>query len=872
MQPVDYIDIALRKREWVAANLRSLARGPPVRLARHRITWLKGKPHGRRATLSLRDGWFVKQIESPQPDIAALTREVAVPDTSWLTATLPAQAHDVLLAHGRIPDPRIGKNAAESAWVGDKDWAYACLFASPKWEAGPVVLRFGGLDTLASAYLNGVLIGTFDNMFREYAVPVQAHLAPPGQTNTLLIIFSAPLRFVREVQQPPTHVGRIAKHKYFRKSANDFGSYLGARPHAVKVGIYRDVVLDMRESAWLEDVWVRTQLSPDHARATVRVQVIARGEPATVEWTLIDPTGQEVACGSAAADEEIIIPVDDPRLWWPWTHGTPHLYRLHVRLRRGSDFVDQRDLTVGIRTIDLIAADQASGEKRFAFAVNGKRLFLQGACWAPIEGMSHCWQPERAQKLLDLAQHGRMDLLRIWGGGHVPPPDFYAECDRRGILVWQDFMFEYGMYPSGDAAFDENCRAEVEGVIRRLRNHPCLLLWCGGNENYMGWDFAVGGAPTIGRELFEQILPDACARLDPDRPFHPSSPFGGQRPNWPLEGDWHDYTTLTFSHESSVPTFVSELGRVSALSPRNMRRFLSAEEYWPAEHDPAIRAPGQAAWPPMWQYRSVDGSWDKVGALEAFCDPATAEDLIRILGTAHGEYLQRSVERLRRGVPDGAADGSRRCGGNMVWRLNDAWPILYWSVIDYYLEPKIAFYFLRRAYAPVLLSFERTPDRLAIWVINDSADVVSGALVVRRRRFDGALRAEVATNVEVPPGQSRRCLDTVELGPISLRDEFLQASFAGREALYLLTGERYLHLPRTALDVRYISGTIEVSAGTFARQVALEREGATGAAFEDNYFDVAPGETRRIKMLDASGENGVTVRAANAGPVRVEWH
>ena len=152
---------------------------------------------------------------------------------------------------------------------------------------------------------------------------------------------------------------------------------------------------------------------------------------------------------------------------------------------------------------------------------------------------------------------------------------------------------------------------------------------------------------------------------------------------WPsTHGTPHLYRLDVRLGDSSRPLYASEVGRASAPSLASMRRFLSEEELWPEGFDPAIRRPGQAAWPPMWQYRSVGGSWDKVGPLERFCDPKTPEELIRVLGTAHGEYLSERVERQRRGVPDGKPDGNRRCWGNMVWRLNDSWPILYWAVID----------------------------------------------------------------------------------------------------------------------------------------------------------------------------------------------
>jgi beta-mannosidase len=825
-----------------------------------------------RSAVTLTENWHVRQLDTATPDIAALTKEAAAPGDTWFPAAMPAQVHDVLLAHGKIPDPRVGKNAAECAWVGEKDWAYACTFATPKAGGGPALLRFGGLDTLAEAYLNGSLLGRFDNMYREYAVDVTDRLTPAGEKNVLLIVFSSPLRFVRSVKPSPRHKG-VGRNHFLRKCHSDFGSYLGARPHSAKVGVFRDVALDLPGRSWIEDVWVRPQLAADFKRATVNVRVETGGEKTELAWTLNDSVGNEVTRGVEKPTGnvcDIRINVDNPQLWWPRTHGQQPLYRLEVTLADKGNPLDGRTVPFGIRDVKPVLKDPETGEKRFRFDVNGRPIFLRGACWAPLEGMTHCWNEERAVRLLDLMEHGRMNVMRIWGEGHIPPQEFYDACDRRGILIWQDFMFGYGMHPSGEKAFDANCRAEIEAMVRRLRNHPSLLLWCGGNENHMGWDFAHGTKPTTGNELFGRIMPRAVARLDPDRLFHSSSPYGGRVPNWPLEGDWHDYSTLKFCPEASVPLYASEVGRASAPSLTSMRRFMSDEDLWPDGYDPAVRTPGKPAWPPMWQYRSVGGSWDKVGPVEQFCDPKSAEDLVRVLGAAHGEYLRDRVQRQRRGVPDGATDGNRRCWGNMVWRLNDSWPILYWAVIDYYLEPKIPFYFLRRAYEPVLVSFERTDDRIAVWVVNDSPEPLAGTLTVSRRGFAGQTRGRLETEVNLKPGQARRCLDLTDLGPIVLRKEFLHATFAGREATYLLIGERYLHLPRAHLTARMVGGKVEVQANAFARQVTLEMEGVTGAVWEDNFFDLPPGQKRTLAIVSAAGGRTISVRALNAARVRLK--
>ncbi|MBI4876848.1 MAG: hypothetical protein HY822_19600 [Acidobacteria bacterium] len=813
-----------------------------------------------RSRTVLAEGWRVKQLEPGTGDPARLA-----PDSSWMAARMPAQVHEILLAKGLISDPRVSRNAAQSAWVGQKEWAYACQFKSPAKAAGPVFLEFQGLDTLATAYLNGRRIGSFDNMFRVYRVDVREQLAPPDCLNSLLIAFASPLKFIDEYHQPPAHAKIIAKYKYLRKTHSDFGSYLGAAPNFVKVGVYRDVVLDVPDRGWIEDVWVRPELTDGYRRAALRVRVETKGSGGALRWALTDPSGREQARGTAPG-ADFRIDVADPKLWWPRTHGLPSLYKLRVDL---GDGLDSREVSVGLREVKTVLRDPATGEKRFRFEVNGRPIYMLGADWAPLEGMTNAWNSARARTLLDIAEHGRMNVIRVWAEGHIPPREFYDECDRRGIFVWQDFMFGYGPHPADDPKFLENARAEIEDVVTRLRNHSCILLWVGGNENHMGADF--GGIRTpVGAGLFERTMPETVKRLDPDRHFHPSSPWGGPAPNWPLEGDWHDYTTLTFSPEASVPAYASEVGRASAPALNSMRRFLSPDELWPSGFDARVRVPGKPAWPPMWQYRSVGGSWDKVGPVEQYPDPVSAEDLIRVLGTAHGEYLRQRVERQRRGVPDGAPAGQRRNWGNMVWRLNDSWPILYWSVIDYYLEPKIAFYFLRRAYDPVLVSVERTPDRLFVWVTNDSGEPVSGTLNVQRVRLDGAVRGRMEAEVRVAPGEAKRCLDLTDFGPISLREEFLRASFAGRDITQLLIGERYLHLPDARLTAHRKGGRIEIATDRFARQVAMEFEEVSGAVLEDNFFDLAPGASRTVRILQTAGGKRLRVKALNAAAVWLE--
>jgi beta-mannosidase len=220
-------------------------------------------------------------------------------------------------------------------------------------------------------------------------------------------------------------------------------------------------------------------------------------------------------------------------------------------------------------------------------------------------------------------------------------------------------------------------------------------------------------------------------------------------------------------------------------------------------------------------------------------------------------------------VPDGAEPGRRRNGGDIVWRLNDPWPILYWSVVDAYLEPKIAYYYLRRSYSPVLVSFEQTAEALAVWVTNDTPDPVVGDLTVRRVRFDGSVVGDLRQPVAVAPGESTRLVDTVPLGPVVLRNEFLHAELDGRVATHLLVGERYLELPPAELTARMVDSDLVISTDVFARQVVIDWDAASGGVrVEDNYFDLTPGQERRIRLIDLPRTTGqVSVSALNANAV-----
>ena len=434
------------------------------------------------------------------------------------------------------------------------------------------------------------------------------------KTNTLLIRFNSPARFLEQVRARSGNIdGRVPKpFKHLRKSGSDFSSYLGAKPNYLKMGLFRDVMLDIPGRAWLDDVWVRTELNEDLSEARLVIQPTVSGSADRMRWVLRGPEGGVVSEGTGAP-VPMTLDVPQPKLWWPHTHGTPHLYTLRVELMADGQVQDARDVAIGIRKIEPVLKDPATGEPRFAFKVNGQRIFLRGICWAPLEMTTHVWNRDRANELLDLVVQGHMNVLRVWGEGALPPEHFYDECNRRGILVWQEFMTGNGMdFPLDDPAYRGNLTAEIVDEIQRLRNHPSVFLWCGGNEHYLGFPSENPTNPKspAGRELFQGIMPALVKEHDPTRYYHPSSPWGGTSVNWPngnypLEGDWHDYNTIRFQPQASVPLYAAEVCMVSPPLLSSMKRYLTDDEIWPPGFVFRVDEPGEIAWPPEWEYHTT---------------------------------------------------------------------------------------------------------------------------------------------------------------------------------------------------------------------------------------------------------------------------
>lgn len=803
--------------------------------------------------LDLTGAW---EVRCPTP---GAPREWAL----WLPASVPGTIHTDLLAAELIPDPFHADNELLVQRVHEVDWLYRRFF---EWKrsSGRVQLVCEGLDTVAEIRLNGWLVGQAEDQFLPCRLDVTEFLT--DGTNCLEIHFRSPLVSAAEKRE---QVGRLVPgvpeydelRYYLRKAQYSFGWDWG--PCLPTCGIWRPIYLVWGNSPRISDAWIRTlEISGDRVRCALEAELEdADGCRLQVELTRSGQVvvAEEIPAASARLRREWEL--RGVELWWPNGHGSPSLYELTLRLRRAGRVVHEVGRRVGFRTLELLHED-ASGPC-FRLRVNGREIFAKGANWIPADSFVPRVSAEKYRFLLERAARAHMNVLRVWGGGIYENDIFYDLCDELGLLVWQDFMFACGVYPETEE-FLALVEKEARANVRRLRHHVCLALWCGNNECEWIWRQRTGRpvGEMPGFRIFHELLPRICSELDPGRPYWPTSPWGeaedpnservGNRHQWEIWSGWKDYREV----RQDRSLFVTEFGFQAPACQPTLDAVLPAEDRHPQSrlfefHNKQPEGPERL-------FRFL------AGHLRVDVDYAR---FIYLAQVNQGEALRECIEHWRRRWPQTA--------GALIWQLNDCWPVTSWSLIDSELRPKAAYYYVKRAFTPVLVSVQRGKNELKLWVCNDRPEPFLGELVWQVRDFLGAILREGQFAVEIEGFSSAEVasIDISQLPGARLADLYLSAKLfdgSSREihrAACLLVEPKHANLPEPQLRVEKLevndgSGALAISSRAFAKAVRIQ---LPGAELEDNFFDLEPGETRIVSFR---AERGLTPDLAG---VEIVW-
>lgn len=805
--------------------------------------------------ISLNKGWEFSQVGKGE----------------WLPATVPGTVHQDLIDNDKLVNPFYGLNEEKVQWVEKEDWQYRTTFIVTKEQLArqAAVLKFEGLDTYADIYLNGSLLERTDNMFVGYELPVKEVLRE-GE-NRLQVYFHSPIKQAMPQWETDgfdypadNDHSKIRVSIYSRKAPYSFGWDWGIR--LATSGIWRPVTLEFYDAASIEDFYVHQEsVNKELAKVNnvLEVKSVATA-PQQAEVTLTysykdEPEVKEqknVTLQPGCNEISLPIEIANPHLWMPNGWGEAALYDFELSVKVDGRVVASEKKRIGLRTVKVVLEDDKDG-KAFYFVVNGQPMFAKGSNFIPNDALLPNVTAERYYQLMKDVKDAHHNMIRVWGGGIYEDNRFYEAADEMGILVWQDFIFACTTYPS-DPNFLRRVAEEAEYNIKRLRNHASLAMWCGNNEIYEGMRFWGWKRryknPVIWEEmqegynkLFHQLLPDMVKKYDADRFYMHGSPYEANwgRPNtWKIAdshnwGTWYGRKPFE-SLDKELPRFMSEFGFQSFPEMKTLATFAEPKDY--ALESKVMNAHQKA---------SIGNALIKKTMALYYDVPEDFEELVYKGLVLQGYGIRHGIEAHRRNRP--------YCMGSLYWQLNDSWPVVSWSSIDYYGNWKAMHYQGKRAFAPVLLNVFQEGDDLCFYTLSDELkDYKDATLQWKLMDFNGkvlnkkTVKGEVQANVSAvfhKEAYSDWATDpTRTLLLVTLKDR--QGKVLS-EVIHYFSFPKDQELPdaKVSYKIKTFDGKCEVtlSAKQLARDIFVEIP-VQGAKFTDNFFDLLPGQTKKITI------------------------
>lgn len=629
--------------------------------------------------------------------------------SKWIHVSEPTSVQMALHKAGELPHPYHNLNSSKYAWVDEKVWYYKKRFVAPAMPAGGYAfLTFEGIDYFSRIWMNGALLGEHEGMFGGPVVEVAKRIKP-GVENEILVEVRAG-NWGRKATYDPRNPGRTIKPWVI--SGGTGGEMF------FSVGMWQGARLDVTGPEHLERPFLTTKAATA-GQATLHLSVeLLRGshsleyklhatgneqmryyreywkdlknvKPLELDFELLDrATGKpefkttiktSALTGRNWVERDVVVPA--PKLWWPNGLGKPHLYRARLTLRDGTTAVDSLAFDYGIRTLQLEMTPgprQADRWSEWQFSVNGRKFFMKGVNWMPADMLLDV-NRDKYHWLLSAARNAGIQMVRIWGGGILEPESFYSAANELGILVWQDFPIGNGINPDLPQPVWE---AQVMQTIFRLRNHPALALYCGGNEFN---PYAEGNAAAVG------IMERSFADFDPSRPFRRTSPDNGSMHDYP------DMDPTWYARKFPFLPYMSETGMHNIPNAETLREVVDARELTKPlsrmfDKDFAGRFPD-------FRHHFVEYAPSRVPRMlsRASHIEDTAEPSLEVLSEATqigaGEFYQVLSELLQANYPTTA--------GLMPWVFKRPWPVVAIQLVDGFGHPTAPYYFLKRTYEPV---------------------------------------------------------------------------------------------------------------------------------------------------------------------------
>ncbi len=643
-----------------------------------------------------------------------------------LEATVPGCVQLDLCKQGYLPeDIYMGENIIAAEKYESYEWWYERSFQAPD-ERKNVFLVFEGVDCIAEYFLNGTKIGESENMFIQQEFKVDSFIKD-GENILTVHIKSA----ILEADNFDYDIKTIRKSRYnearhIRKPPHSYGWDI--MPRLVTAGLWRDVKIEIRNCIYFSQIFFNTK------DADCNFYYVLEYEPndfKDIEIELSASCGNDsfiserIACRNKA--DSIHFHIKNVKKWFPYGYGEANIYDGTAKIFKQGELIHQESISFGVRDVVLDRRDAIGDDNgQFRILINGIEIMCKGSNWVPLDAM-HCRDAERYDTALALAKDIGCNILRCWGGNVYEDHQFFDFCDRNGIMVWQDFAMACANYPEDDA-FKKKMKIEATSVIRKLRNHPSIVIWAGDNEVD---HFSLYNPDD--NTLTRHILPKCIELNDIGRPYLPSSPYitsemynkgeRSQASGSRLVEDhlWgpRDYFKSDF-YKANKSHFVSETGYHGCPCMDSIKKFITPDKVWPYTNNPE------------WTLHSSDqkGNDYRVILMEKQIKqlfgkvPECPEDYILASQISQAEAKKYFIERMRVARPEKT--------GIIWWNLLDGWPQMSDAVVDYYFTKKLAYYYIKHSQAPFAVCADEIKNwKLDLYACNDTLEKKQGHLLVK---------------------------------------------------------------------------------------------------------------------------------------------
>jgi beta-mannosidase len=825
-----------------------------------------------RQFLLTKQKWAAKQYDPKLPD-----HKLPGPEGEWFPAAVPGAIQYDLVALKKLENPYGSTKAAfASEWVARSDWVYKTEFETPDGAAAmqTILLRLKGVDTYSEVWLNGTLAGETANAYRIYDFPIKPSLLADRGKNTLLVRVKSHERMIASKtdetekrlnngRSPEGTLGKSLIRRY-QRSFYAGSSLLNLGTGILGIGIVREASLILYPGPYIADCCFKT-LAISGGRADCKILLSvkdARGD--TRAKISIAAAGGGTIYGADlpvnSGGREIPLAIDNPELWWPRGYGKPNLYTLTVKIEQDGKPTDEVKQRIGIRTSELITRDER-GRKTFYFKINGRKILVHGQNHVPLDYIKSYRPGDEYRRVFDMLDNQNVNMIRIWGGGVIEDDYFYRECDKRGILFFQEFFLHSNQYPEYDKAWTKEFLTESEEMLKQIRVHPCLCIVCGGNETREGWDCWGWRQATTrfnGLRLITEDLPAISAKLCPELPYIDNSPHGGINCQSPAEGESHNWGN--FYNSTKDPLFVTE----TCWTQESYSRPETLKKYMDMDVDKFTGLNWSKKWkettslPLFTKYPYSD--WFEVRNLRLYLRSLEIEQM-------RADYSALSMYRF----------GSPGNNGVIYWSFNKGGPLFQFGCIDYDGYPLMPYYAVKKVFAPIAVKARRDVSDIPVMISNHSAEAVDANVEVFHLRKDGICLGYWSRKLLSQPGELSEAFRLRDLyKEVNERTEeivYVCASVNGElladDMLFFCTFAEYAGeyegLKATAEKTGEGKWLIRLDAKHPVRMVELESN--QKLLYSDDYFPMIPEKPKLIEavLLEKTNSKPTTLTVSILG-------